>query len=216
VHACPVALQQFLLAPQVRPLQQSAPLLHAMPTVEQPHAPVPALHTPVQQSAAALQDVPLAMQPHLLVELQKGFGPQQSPVVLQLCPVPPQPQVEVAELQTLVQHWLAALQGCASSRQGVWQSPSTPQVIPGQQSGSCPHGWFSFEQPHVSVMLLQTRLQQFAYDPPHGAPSGWQVPQTSSVPVSRQIRPSQQSGPYRMSSPEHGPPGPPQPQSCVA
>jgi len=162
VQACPELLQQFLLAPHVRPLQQSPPLAHGLPAAEQPHAPVPPLHTPVQQSAAAWQGVALAMQPHLPVELQKGVGPQQSPVFPQICPAPAHPQVDVAELQILLQHWLPALQGCASSRQGVWHNPSTPQVFPVQQSASCEHGWPSFEQPQVSVTLLQIRLQQFA------------------------------------------------------
>jgi hypothetical protein len=88
--------------------------------------------------------------------------------------------------------------------------------MPVQQSASCPHFCPAFEQPQVSVTLLQTRLQQLAYEPPHGAPSGWHLPHTSDVPVSMQIKPGQQSGPYRMSSPEHGPPGPLQPQTFVA
>jgi hypothetical protein len=77
-------LQQFLLAPQVRPLQQSPALAHALPVAEQPHAPVPALHTPVQQSAAKLHGAELAMQPQTPVELQNGVEPQQSVLVLQL------------------------------------------------------------------------------------------------------------------------------------
>jgi hypothetical protein len=176
-------------------LQQSPPLVHGPPTAEHPHAPVPALHNPVQQSAAAVQATASAIQPHLPVELQNGVGPQQSLFVLQLCPVPPHPHVDVAALQTLVQHWLPALQGAGSSRHGVWHEPSTPHVFPVQQSESCPHSWFSWEQPQVFVMLLQTKLQQFAYDPPHGALSPRQAPQTRLVPVSRQMRPEQQSGP---------------------
>jgi hypothetical protein len=99
VQVCPEALQQFLPVPHVRPLQQSPPLPHALPAPEQPHVPVPALQTPVQQSAAALQSAAFTMQPHLPPELQNGFGPQQSPALLQLCPTPAHPQVAVTELQ---------------------------------------------------------------------------------------------------------------------
>jgi hypothetical protein len=119
LHACPEALQQFLLAPQVRPLQQSAPLAHALPTGEQPQAPVPALQTLVQQSAATVHAVPSEMHPHIPFELQNGVEPQQSVFVLQLCPALPHPHVEVTELQTFVQHWLAALHAVVSSRQGT-------------------------------------------------------------------------------------------------
>jgi hypothetical protein len=104
VHAAPVLLQQLLLAPQVSPVQQSPAPAHGLPVAEHPHAPVPPLQMPVQQSAALLHACVLAMQPHLPVELQKGPGPQQSATLVQLAPVAAHPQVEVAELQTFVQH----------------------------------------------------------------------------------------------------------------
>lgn len=119
VHDWPALLQQFLLVPQVSPLQQSAPLPQGLPAAEHPHAPVPALHIPEQQSPAALQDVPSGMQPHFPVELQNGLGPQQSLFVPQFCPVLEQPQADVAELQTLVQHWPGVVQGCPSLTQGT-------------------------------------------------------------------------------------------------
>jgi hypothetical protein len=98
--------------------QQSVFVLQVCPAPAQPHAPVPALHTAVQQSADALQGVASAMQPHLPVEVQKGVGPQQSVFVLQVCPAPAQPQVEVAELQSLVQQSLPVLQGPVSATHG--------------------------------------------------------------------------------------------------
>ncbi len=216
VHAAPELLQQVLLVPQVSPVQQSAPVAHALVAAEQPHALVAALHTPVQQSAATWHGAALAMQPHLPVELQNGFAPQQSAGLPQLCPAAEQPQVLVAELHRLPQHWPFAVHACPPSMHGVWQSLSEPHVVPLQQSVSSEHGLPSPEQPQVSVTLLQICVQQFAYDPPHGAPSGWHLPHTRLVPVSMQIRPSQQSGPYRMSCPEHGPPTPPQPHLWMA
>jgi hypothetical protein len=123
---------------------------------------VPALHRDEQQSAAALQGIVSAMHPHLPVELQNGLAPQQSVFVLHAWPALEHPQLAVAELQSLVQHWVPEVQLVPSPRHGVWHKPSAPQVFPVQQSASCPHGLPSFEQPQVSETPLQTRLQQFA------------------------------------------------------
>jgi len=99
------------------------------------------------------------------------------------------PQVEVAELQSLLQHWTPAAQLVESTRHEAWHKPSAPQVFPVQQSALMPHDLPSSEHPHVFEALLQTRLQQSTSDPPHGAPSALQVaaspptPKPPSVPL---------------------------------
>ena len=71
------------------------------------------------------------------------------------------------------------------------------------------------EQPHVFVVLLQMLLQQRP-GAEHCAPSGLHTPQIIELPVFRHWSAGQQSGPYRKSSPEHGPPAPEHPQTFVA
>jgi hypothetical protein len=60
-------------------LQQSAPLLQAVPSTEQSGGPqVPLLHWPPQQSVASVQDFPLGLQstqaPFVQLELQHSAG----------------------------------------------------------------------------------------------------------------------------------------------
>jgi hypothetical protein len=64
-------------------------------------------------------------------------------------------------------------------------------------------------------MLLHMPLQQRPAAV-HCALSGLHTPQINALPVSRHCSPEQQSGPYRKSSPEHGPPVPEHPQTFVA
>jgi hypothetical protein len=71
-------------------------------------------------------------------------------------------------------------------------------------------------QPHLPVVPLHALLQQFVEAPMQGEPSGMHTPHTRLVPVSRHMRPVQQSGPYKKSSPEHGPPVEEQPHRFVA
>jgi hypothetical protein len=95
-------LQHLLgLPPQAIPLPQQSPVtLHALPKMEQPHVPVPPLHTEVQQSVETVHGCASKMHPHLPVEVQSGFGAQQSAVRLQSTPLPTQPHVEVNASQT--------------------------------------------------------------------------------------------------------------------
>jgi hypothetical protein len=64
-------------------------------------------------------------------------------------------------------------------------------------------------------MLLQMPLQQTPAAA-HAVPSGRHVSQTSALPVSRHCSPGQQSGPYKKSRPEQGPPLVEHPQWFVA
>jgi hypothetical protein len=98
------------------PPQQSLAALHVLPRIEQPQAPVPPLHTPVQQSVWSEHAVPSKMHPHLPVELQRGFGAQQSAVRLQSTPTAAQPHVPVTESQAPLQHCVSFVHDCPSLR----------------------------------------------------------------------------------------------------
>jgi hypothetical protein len=78
------------------------------------------------------------------------------------------------------------------------------------------HFWPTAAQPQLPVEPLHDPPQQFVEAPLQGEPSGMHVPHTRLVPVSRQMRPVQQSGPYRKSRPEQGPPVAEQPHALVA
>jgi hypothetical protein len=100
----------------IPPPQQSLVSLHVLPRIEQPQVPVPPLHTPVQQSVETEHAAPSKMHPHLPVDVQSGFGAQQSAVRLHTAPTAAQPHVEVTESQAPLQHWLSMVHDWPSLR----------------------------------------------------------------------------------------------------
>ena len=185
-HVVPLGLQQ---TPDVhgQPEQQSVPVTHAPPRLEQPHIFVAPLHTPPQQSVVVLQ-APVVMQPHLPKELQTPL--QQSAERPQVAPSAEQAHVWVCELHAVPpQHCPSAVQALPVLMQHVPRG----QTSPAQQSRSIVHCTFGMPHPQSCVAKLQTPLQQLLPPPPpHDMPSAAHVPH---VPLARQttLGPGQQS-----------------------
>ncbi len=186
-QVAPVGKQQ---RPEVHgtPEQQSAPVAHAAPRLEQPHACVAPLHTTPPQQSVVVLHAPLVTQPHLPNELQVPL--QQSAERPQAAPSAEHAQAWVIELHAPPpQHWPSAVQALPVSMQHVPRG----QTSPAQQSRSIVHWTPVVPHPHSCVAKLHTPLQQlFPPPPPHDVPSGAHVPQ---VPLARQMTfvPGQQS-----------------------
>jgi hypothetical protein len=183
-HVVPVDLQHFFtVGSHGQPEQQSAVVAQTAPRSEQPHVPVPPLHTTPQQSFEFAHG-PVVMQPHFFCELQ-GVPTQQSAPRVQPAPVVPQPHVEVARLHTPEQQSPSAVHPFPSGAQHLPKG----QAPPLQQSASTWQATPGMAQPHSPVARLQLPVQQLRAETAQGCPSGWHVPQTIDVPVSRQSRP---------------------------
>jgi len=183
----PAGLQQRPEVPHGQPEQQSAPVAHAAPRLEQPHACVAPLHRTPQQSVVVLH-APLVMQPHLPNELQVPL--QQSAERPQVAPSAEHAQAWVIELQVPPpQHCPSAVQALPVLMQHVPRG----QTSPVQQSRSIVHITPVVPHPQSCVAKLQTPPQQlFPPPPPQDMPSGAHWPQ---VPLARQttFAPGQQS-----------------------